>query len=156
MRRYFVLFLIICLVATPFCRRVSAETMEWQDKVLIRDETTITEKDQIKVKPGTKISFSGIKAKLNIRGQFSVQGNEKNPVTISIPNPLYQARPISFQEQTIIKTNQNLKELEIHPYRVETEEIVDELAAFRKQYAFVWVVLMGIQIYLVLNSSTYW
>ncbi len=43
-----------------------------------------------------------------------------------------------------------------NPLRVETEEIVDELEAFRKQYAFVWVVLMGIQIYLVLNRTTYW
>ncbi|MBU0672968.1 MAG: hypothetical protein KJ732_08085 [Candidatus Margulisbacteria bacterium] len=87
---------------------------------------------------------------------FSVQGTNDEPVVIRIPNPLRNCSVITVPDKTIIKTNENLKELEIYPYSVETKEITDELEAFRTQYAFVWVVLMGIQIYLVLNRSTYW
>ncbi|MFC1540688.1 hypothetical protein ACFL4J_01465 [Candidatus Margulisiibacteriota bacterium] len=156
MRGYLICLIIASLIGTPFCRAAFAENVDWDKQVAIGHETTIAPANLVRVKPGTKINISGTRGKLIIQGQLSVQGSQADPVTITIPNLLYGARPVSFKDQTVIRTNQDLKELEIHPYSVETEEIVDELEAFRKQYAFVWVVLMGIQIYLVLNRSTYW
>ena len=156
MHKYIAFLLIFCLIGLSFCQNVSAETIEWQEEVAIDSKQVINKDNLVKVKPGTKVKFTNLEGELNILGELSASGNDKNPVTITIPNLLSKSSATSIQDQVIIKTSKNLKELEIHPYSVETKEIVDELEAFRKQYAFVWVVLMGIQIYLVLNRSTYW
>jgi hypothetical protein len=156
MHKYLILIIILCLIGTPFCQTVYAETLEWKETVAIEDQTNIAEGDLLKVKAGTQIKLTNLKSKLNIMGELRVNGSEKKPATIVIPNLLNNASTTSIQEKSLIITNSNLKELEIHPYSVDTGEIVDELKAFRKQYAFVWVVLMGIQIYLVLNRTTYW
>lgn len=156
MRKFLIYTIITCLLGTGFCRTAAAETTLWENKVNIDQEMTISSQDHVKVKPGTHINLSGSRGRLNIQGQLSAGGSEDKPVIITIPNMIHGTTPTSFQASTLLRTNKNLKELEIHPYSVETKEIVDELAAFRKQYAFVWAVLMGIQIYLVLNRSTYW
>jgi len=149
-------FLIICLSSMPLCGIASAETTEWQREININEETIINEGDLIKVKPGATIRFINSKSKLNIMGQLSISGNDKKPVTLVIPNLLNKLTATSIQEKTLLRSDGNLAELEIYPYRVDTKEVVDELRAFRYQYAFVWTVLMGICFYLVLNRSTYW
>lgn len=131
MRTKMIAIIIVCLVGTPFFSAAGADTIQ----------------------PGTRLELT---EKLEIKDQLVVKGSEADPAVISIPNPLRNAASTIVRGPVLLKTGPELKELEIQPYSVETEEIVDELEAFRQQYAFVWVVLMGIQIYLVLNRTTYW
>ena len=131
MRTDLIAIIIVCLVGTPFCSTAGADTL----------------------KPGTRLELT---QKMEIRDQLVIRGSEDKPAVILIPNPLRNAKATVVRGPVLLKTNPELKELEIQPYRVDTDEIVDELEAFRQQYAFVWVVLMGIQIYLVLNRTTYW
>jgi len=141
---------MVCLTS-----KASAQT-KWPKYVDLEQETTIEQNKTINVMPGSEIKFSNTKSKLNVLGQLNIKGSEKQPVTIIIPNAVKQASPILIQDKTLLETDDKLKELEIYPYQVDTDEIVEELRAFRYQYAFVWTVLMGICFYLVLNRTEYW
>jgi hypothetical protein len=154
--RYIIYFLILCISTIPFCGNASAQIIEWDKEISIDNKTLIDTESIVKVKPGTKINFIGFKSRLNIMGHFLVSGSEKNPAVISIPNLVAKSSPTSIRKKAILKFSENLKELEIYPYSADTKEIVDELRAFRYQYAFVWTVLMGICFYLVLNRTIYW
>lgn len=156
MRKYVVYLIITSLISLPYCQITEAKTVEWQDNVFIQEETTISQDNQVKVKPGTVIKLANSKSRLNIMGSLSIQGSEQNPAMIVIPNLLSKTKPTLIKDASLLTLNGNLKELEVHPYNVETKEIVDELKAFRYQYAFVWTVLMGICFYLVLNRTEYW
>ena len=92
----------------------------------------------------------------NVHERLTLKGSENDPVTIVIPNPLSEYTITSIHDKTMIKTDKNLKELEIYPYTVDTQEGLEELRAFRYQYLFVWTVLMGICFYLVWNRAAYW
>ncbi|MBU0686327.1 MAG: hypothetical protein KKB81_00540 [Candidatus Margulisbacteria bacterium] len=148
--------LIICMALLPFTYEVSAKTVEWEKEVSITDETVIVEKNEVRVKPGTQVKFTGGKSKLEVKGRLLVSGSEDNPAVIIIPNLLNGTTPTPIRQLTVLKLNNNIKELEIYPYDVETDKVIEELQAFRWQYAFVWTVLMGVCFYLVLNKSTYW
>jgi|GEM_PF-3185432 len=156
MHKYIIYFLVLCLTLIPFCQTAFAKNIQWQDEVNIDNELIIVKNDSIRIEPGTNIYLTNIKSKLNINGSLIAQGNDRNPVAIIIPNLLHQTSSASLKGSTIIETNNNLKELEIYPYNVDTEEGIEELKAFRRQYAFVWLFLMGVQIYLVLNRTAYW
>lgn len=140
------------MVSVPLYGTASADATKWS----IEEETTIEGGKIIKLPPGSIIRFKDSKSKLNIFGQLEVKGSKKNPSIIIIPNPLNQLAATRVEEKTLLKPNAHFKELEIYPYEVETKEIIDELQAFRYQYAFIWTVLMGICFYLVMNSTTYW
>jgi len=147
--------LIVCLLGLPLAQSSSARIESWQEKVQI-DRSTIVEHDSlIRLMPGTKITLSGC-SNLAIKGQVVASGTDAKPVIIAIPNIIGQTDIKTIKGPITIQTNQELKELQIEPYSIETDEIVSELEAFRNQYAFVWVVLMGVQIYLVMNRTTYW
>jgi hypothetical protein len=120
--------LILSLLTVPFCNISQARTIR-------------LDKDQ---------------SMLNISERLVLKGTENDPVTIIIPNPVNDYIITSIHDRTMIKTDKNLKELEIYPYKVDTEEGLEELRAFRYQYLFVWSVLMGICFYLVLNRTAYW
>jgi hypothetical protein len=150
MNKYLIPIMIFCLIITPFYQTVGAKTVTLRVEDLDLGDTAI------ELEPGDSIKLDASQKELNIPGQLHARGNDKAPVIISIANPLSRADILSIPAETVIKRNRGLKELEIQPYRVETKEIVEELEAFRRQYAFVWVVLMGIQIYLVMNRTQYW
>jgi hypothetical protein len=145
-------FLIVCLVSVPLYGTAAADATEWS----IEEVTTIGEGKIIQVAPGSSIRFKDSKSKLNIFGELRVKGSRKNPSIITMPNPLNRLTAIRVEERTLLRSNAHLKELEIYPYSIETDEALEELRAFRYQYAFVWTVLMGICFYLVINRSTYW
>lgn len=147
--------LIVCLLGLPLARSSSAKIDSWHEKVEIGRSTIVEHDSLIRLMPGTKITLSGC-SNLKIKGQIVANGTGAKPVVIAIPNTLNQKDIKTIKGPITIQTNQELKELQIEPYKVDTDEIVSELEAFRNQYAFVWVVLMGVQIYLVMNRTTYW
>lgn len=156
LKKYLIFTLIISLSCLPLCQNSSANTTKWRNEITIDQETIIGPENVIEVNPGARIRLHNGKSKLKIRGTFFVSGTDKKPVTIILPNLVNQLTTRTIDKTTILKTDKNLKELEIYPYSVETEEALDELRAFRYQYAFVWTVLMGICFYLVVNRSSYW
>ncbi|MBU1026672.1 MAG: hypothetical protein KKA31_02965 [Candidatus Margulisbacteria bacterium] len=155
LRNLIIYLLVVSLPMVCLTSKASAQT-KWPKYVDLEQETTIEQNKTINVMPGSEIKFSNTKSKLNVLGQLNIKGSEKQPVTIIIPNAVKQASPILIQDKTLLETDDKLKELEIYPYQVDTDEIVEELRAFRYQYAFVWTVLMGICFYLVLNRTEYW
>jgi hypothetical protein len=152
MRKYLVCLLIVSLITVP----AFARSTPWKGSLSVSEETVIPKGRTVRAYPGTRILFSSSQGKINVRGKLLASGEENNPVVFVIPNFASTANAVSIHDKTVLKMNAHTKELEIYPYDVETEEIIDELRAFRYQYAFVWTVLMGVCFYLVLNKSTYW
>ncbi len=155
LRNLIVYLLVVSLPLVCLSSKVSAQT-KWPRYVDLEQETTIEQNKTINVLPGSEIKFLNTKSKLNVLGRLNIKGSEEKPVTIIIPNAVKQATPVLIKDKTILETDDRLKELEIYPYQVDTDEIIDELRAFRYQYAFVWTVLMGVCFYLVLNRTEYW
>jgi hypothetical protein len=148
--------LIICLSVTLTARPSGAKSMQQGKDVVIEKQVVIEANESIELKPGTKLIFPTPDSKLTIKGKLKISGTEKEPSIIVIPNLLTGTDPIPVRQETLLKLDPNLRELEIYPYQVDTDEVVDELRAFRYQYAFVWTVLMAINFYLVMNKTEYW
>ncbi|MBN2058346.1 MAG: hypothetical protein JW782_06090 [Candidatus Saganbacteria bacterium] len=154
MRKALIYSLMTCFL-TVTCLGPAAAEDKWYKGSVVKEDLTIESSDFKHLLPGATLRLEP-GSKLSIKGQLVAVGSEQDPVVISISNPVSKDRITTLNGTTVVTTNTGLKEIEIKPYSVETEEIISELEAFRKQYAFVWVVLMGLQIYLVFNRATYW
>lgn len=146
--------LVVVLSVTILCGPIGAQPVNWPNESVIDHERLIPSDETVNVAPGSTIRFSD--HQLKILGQLVVQGRGDAPTAIIIPNLLNLTTAEVINRPVNLKLSSNLKELEIYPYSVDTKEIVDELRAFRYQYALVWTVLMAINFYLVLNKSKYW
>ncbi|NQT30335.1 MAG: hypothetical protein HQ596_07165 [Candidatus Saganbacteria bacterium] len=154
--KHLIYFIILSLALMPLCTGAFAKTTTWDGKVSIKNETSINEGDTVNVMPQTTINFENENAKLLISGNLIIEGSENNPATIVIPNFISGITPTPIHQKTILELNEGLQTLEIFPYTVDTQEIKDELKAFRIQYAIVWTTLMVVNFYLVLNRTAYW